>query len=93
MPGIQELCNAIMAGVVATGAVTDENAEEAVKIMRAETKAFFLSDRYEETRECVRLGTLHDHYVIADIVMTCAEKLNELQSIDKETADALDSLQ
>ena len=77
MIGVKELCQAIMSGVVQTGIITDENKTEAVNVMRQETKAFFIGEKYATQRECVQAGTLHDAYIIADIVTECVARLSE----------------
>lgn len=77
MENVKEFCNSIMRGVVATGVVTEENSKLAVKIMREEAKLFLnpKSDKYENHRKCVMLGTMSEDYIIAGIVAECVERL------------------
>ena len=74
---IKGFCEAIMKGVVATGLVTEENTQAACDIMKEEAKAFFTGEKYEAQRECVLNGTLHDSYIIADIITECVTRLQE----------------
>ena len=77
MDGIKEFCDSIMKGVIATGIVTDDNKKKAIEIMREEVKAFFTftDDRYADQRGSVMDGTIHQNYVIADIVTECVQRL------------------
>ena len=74
---VKEFCQQIMKGVVDTGIVTQENAEKACDIMKEEAKAFFTGEKYENQRQCIQDGTLHDGYIIADIVTECVSRLSE----------------
>ena len=77
MDGVTALCEAVMQGVANAlrGRITDLDA--AIAIMREEVKAFLNPDdpRYAAERDCVRLRSLHDGYIIADIVSRCIERI------------------
>ena len=74
---VQEFCASLMRGVVATGLVNKENAKIALEIMRQESIAFFTDDKYKNHRDSAVLGTLHDGYIMADLITECAEKIRE----------------
>ena len=72
---VKEFCKEIMNRVVATGTVTQENAEKACEVMRKEVKAFLFGNKYENHRECVQYGTINDNYIIASIVAECVNQI------------------
>lgn len=76
---IAVLCNSVMRGTAnALGnriVWTDKLYAEATKVMRAEVKAFIFEPEYASEREVVLRCSMHDDYVVAELVATCVLKI------------------
>lgn len=73
---ITALCNTIMRGVVATGAINHSNLDTAVAVIRAEVKDLLHgSEEYQDARAAVLDRTISDSWVIRLVVLNCAEKI------------------
>lgn len=68
---IKRLADAVMRGVVNSGAIFESDVDVAVKIMRAELKEFVCGPKYADSRECLKAGTLSEAYVLAGLVADC----------------------
>lgn len=80
---IQELCQGIMKSVVESGCLndaTDEKKREACEIMKRHVKDLVIGTdgNYEEHRAAVVEGTIHQGYVIADLVANCIDEINAI---------------
>jgi hypothetical protein len=73
---VERLSQFLMKAVVETGAVTEENAEKAVQVMRSELHEFLTGERYKNERESLLEGTMNERYVMASVVASCVERIN-----------------
>lgn len=74
---VSALVNAVMRGVVDTGAVNRQNMDQAVDVIRAEVKALILGAEYADARALVSEGHVHQGYAVALVVAACAAKLGK----------------
>ncbi len=74
---IQQMCKAVMRGVVTSGVVNESNIDRAVEVMRAEIKSLLTGDEYASERSAVLAGTVHEGYVLASVVASCVTKIAE----------------
>ena len=49
--------------------------DQAVSVMRSEVLAFLKGPEYADSRECLRLGTLSEKWILADLVTAILEKV------------------
>ena len=73
---VEKLAQVLMKAVVNTGAVTEENAEKAVQVMRSELHEFLTGERYKNERESLLAGSVHERVVLASVVASCVERIN-----------------
>lgn len=83
MSAVKDLCDGILKSVVQTGCLNDASVEkqkEACEIMKRHvTDLVTKSDgQYAEHREAVLNGTIHQGYVIADVVANCVLEINAI---------------
>ena len=76
MYSVKDLCQEVMIGVIKTGVVTDNNTGIACEIMKEEVKALFTGEKYESHRECIQSGSLHDGYILADLILECVQRIH-----------------
>jgi len=68
--------DSVMRGVVAAAADSvRQDIDRAIRIMRAECKAFLFGDEYADERDCVMRGSVSQRYAIASVVASCVEKI------------------
>ncbi len=72
---LNRFCRDIMAGVVASGAVTSANIDRALMVMRAEIKDFLTGDDYADERATVLANSVHPGHVMASVVASCVIKI------------------
>ncbi len=77
MTSIARFANDLMVAVVNTGAVTADNIDLAVDVIRAEIKALLTSDDYAGERDMVLNRSVHSSYVMASVVASCVLKIRE----------------
>lgn len=76
LPSVDALCQSVMRGVVAAGAVTaDSDLDRAVEIMRAEVKALLFGDEYADERDCIMRRSVSDATVLRSVVAACVVKI------------------
>ena len=78
---ITPLAEAVMHGVVASGCMKGHtDLDLACRVMRTEVLAFLTGPEYAHERDCIRLGTLNERYVIASVVLSCVVKIQKARN-------------
>lgn len=75
---ISTLAEGVMRSVVDVWARSGKKAvdlDQAVSVMRSEVKSFLTGPAYADSRECLRLGTLSEQWILADLVTAILEKI------------------
>lgn len=80
LSNVDVLCNAVMRGVVASGALDGsrlDNAalDRAIAIMRAEINALLFGDKYADERDCILRGSVSQSVVVMSVVASCVNKI------------------
>jgi hypothetical protein len=71
------LVNAVARAVVATGVVTNDNIDLALRTIKAEVVAFVMGDTptYADARDCIVRGSLSQATVLGLVVAECVIKI------------------
>ncbi len=73
---IAAIADAVMRGVVASGSVTVDNLDTAVRVIRQELQAFIAGDlHYEGVRWAVLDHSINSAYALGSVVAECVERL------------------
>ena len=71
------LADAVMRGVSASGAVTVDNIDCAVQVMRTELRALLTGEYYADARQSILDRSLSQQTVIALVIVNCVAKIGE----------------
>jgi len=72
---IKKLANGLMVAVAQSGVINQSNMEIAVKVMREELIAFFQGSKYENERQAILSGTVHQNVVLSSVVLECVSRI------------------
>jgi cytochrome c-type biogenesis protein CcmH/NrfF len=72
---IKKLANGLMVAVAKTGVINQSNMEIAVEVMREELFELLQGSKYENERQALLLGSVHQNVVLSSVVLECVSRI------------------
>lgn len=78
---VSKLAEAVMRAALAVITQSGKkvaDVDQAVQVVTDEVREFIQGPRYADERECLKLGTVNERYIMASVVSSCVLKIKTL---------------